>query len=372
MSRQNKRSRRRRVLQCALALGGLLLLAGCHTVGYYAQALRGHCQIIAREKSCAHLLADTNTPLELRVRLELAARLCDFAQRSLKLAVNGNYRDYADLKRPYVVWNVYAAPRFSLEPKTWWYPFVGSLDYQGYFSEGGASDCAARLRRRGYDAAVEGVEAYSTLGWFKDPLLNTWLHHEESAVAETLFHELAHQRVFAAGDTDFNEAFATTAGQEGARRWLRAGGDPNALQRYEAALARNAQFVALVQRTRSELENIYGDQRTADGELVAVKSPPSPPDQLLAEKQLALDGLKRAYEQLKASWGGHAGYDAWFATGPNNAQLNSVATYYDLVPAFERLLAVDGDDLEKFYATAGQLARLPKTERHRRLTMPLN
>ena len=360
--------RARRLLAAAVFIVTAAVFTGCQTVGYYAQAVRGQCQVLARQRSCEKLLADPATDAELRTKLQLAAQICDFAKCELKLPVNGHYRHYADLRRPYAVWNVCAAPELSLEPKTWWYPIVGSLDYRGFFSEREARRYAALLGGRGFDVSVEGVEAYSTLGWFKDPLLDTFIHHDAAALAEILFHELAHQRVFASGDTDFNEAFATAAGEEGVRRWLRVKSDPAPLEQYLTSLRRNREFVQLINATRDKLEILYGDERTSAGKLKAKKNPRNlSPAELRREKQRLLDELSRNYEKVKANWGGYPGYDAWFAHGANNARLNSVATYYDLVPAFERLLQAQGGDLEKFYAAVKKLAKLPKAERLRRL-----
>jgi predicted aminopeptidase len=361
-------ARRRRLVTVTLLLTSLAALTGCQTVSYYAQAVRGHCQVLARRQSCEKLIADPETPAELKAKLRLAGEICDFAKGELRLPANGHYQRYADVGRRYVVWNVTASPEFSLESKTWWYPVVGSLDYRGYFAESGARKYAVGLSQKGFDSYVEGVEAYSTLGWFKDPLLNTFIHHHEAALAEILFHELAHQRVFASGDTDFNEAFATAAGQEGARRWLRAKGDAATLEKYLTALQRNDQFVQLVAAARKKLEALYGDKRTPDGEIKATKQPREvPSEQLRQGKQRILDELRHDYEKFKAGWGGYTGYDEWFAGSLNNAQLNSVATYYDLVPAFERLLAANDGDPEKFYAAVKKLAKLPKAERHRQL-----
>jgi predicted aminopeptidase len=294
--------------------------------------------------------------------------LRSFAEKDLKLSVDGHYQKYVDVHRPFVVWNVEAALEFSLEPKTWWYPFAGSLEYRGYFSEQGARGYAARLQKQGYDVYVGGVEAYSTLGWFKDPVLNTFISNPESDLAETIFHELGHQRVFASGDTDFNEAFATTVGQEGARRWLRAKGDRAACEKYLAELRRTRQFARLIADTRERLEVLYGDVQTPQGQVKAARKPGAlAPQQLRQRKQEALDRLRQEYAQLKAQWGGAADYDDWFARPVNNAQLNSVAAYYDLVPGFERLLELNGGDLEKFYQAADRLAREPKTGRQQKL-----
>jgi len=360
--------RTRRILAGTLFILIVAAFSGCQTVGYYAQAVRGQYQMLAQRRSCEKLLADLATDAELKTKLQLTAQICDFAKRDLKLPANGHYRHYVDLHRPYAVWNVCAAPEFSLEPKTWWYPIVGSLDYRGFFSERDARKYADILDGRGFDVSVDGVEAYSTLGWFKDPLLNTFIHHDEAELAEILFHELAHQRVFVSGDTDFNEAFATSVGEEGVRRWLRAKGDTAMLGEYLSTLRHNVEFVRLVTLTRNKLKTFYTDTETPAGQIKATNKPRSrSTGELRAEKQRILDELHRDYEKLKADWGGYAGHDEWFSRGVNNARLNSVATYYDLVPTFERLLAANGGDLEKFYAATKQLAKLPKAERQRRL-----
>jgi predicted aminopeptidase len=361
------RARRKRLWPLAV-LAAAALACGCRTAGYYAQAARGQYQILARQKGVNGLIADPQTPAALRTQLRLVQELRAFAARELRLPVDGHYRNYADLQRPYVVWNVQAAAAFSLEPKTWWYPLVGRLEYRGYFSERGAADYARRLEAKGCDVSVEGVEAYSTLGWFRDPVLNTFVSHAEPDLAEIIFHELAHQRVFAPGDTDFNEAFATAAGQEGARRWLRAAGNTNLCETYVRSLRRNGQFVQLIMNARAQLEKIYGDTRDPDGKIKAAKKPPAAPDQLQREKQRVLDGLRAEYEQLKAGWDGYAGFDGWFTSQLNNARLNSVANYYDLVPGFERLLEANGGELEAFYRATERLAKMRPEQRRQCLS----
>jgi predicted aminopeptidase len=229
------------------------------------------------------------------------------------------------------------------------------LEYRGYFSERDAQRYAGKLERKGLDVYVEGVEAYSTLGWFRDPVLSTFIHYEEAVLAETLFHELAHQKLFVGSDTDFDEAFATAVGQEGARRWLEHTGNPDALTAYQVALRREEQFVGLVTAARQKLEAAYTNS-------------PSPPNFACRQaKEQIVAQLRRDYAELKKQWGGYAGYDTWFAQPLNNAQLNTIATYYDWVPAFQRLLRESGGNLEKFYGVAKTVAKCSKPERHRRL-----
>lgn len=331
------------------------VLSGCQTVSYYKQAIRGQYQIFANREPVEKLLADTNTPPELRGKFQLVLDLRRFAEAELKLPVNGHYNRYVDLKRRFVVWNVHAAREFSLEPKTWWYPVVGRLKYRGFFSEPRARAYAKGLQAEGLDVYVGGVEAYSTLGWFKDPLLNTFIHHDEVILSEILFHELAHQRVFVSGDTDFNEAFATAAAEEGVRRWFK--DKPDKLDLFQAHEKRERDFVRMVLATREELKGIYA--RSNDS-----------PAALRHDKLMAIEELRRQYAQVKREqWGGYSSYDGWFDRPINNAQLNTIATYHRFVPAFRALLRKNGGDLEKFYKEVEQLGKLPKKERHQKLLL---
>jgi predicted aminopeptidase len=282
--------RLRKWLIAPALLLAMLAMSGCQSLSYYGQAIKGQYEIVAHRERIEKLLADPQAPAPLKAKLDLVQKLRAFAAKDLRLPVDGLYEKYADMHRPFVVWNVEAAPKFSLEPKAWWYPWVGSLEYRGYFSEQAARNYAARLQKQGYDVYVGGVTAYSTLGWFKDPILNTFIFDPEPDLAETLFHELGHQRVFASGDTDFNEAFATTVGQEGARRWLRANGDTSACEKYLAELRRTREFANLIMATRERLKTLYEDDRTAEGKLKAVKKKRArPPDQLREQKQQLLN-----------------------------------------------------------------------------------
>ncbi|HWD92330.1 MAG TPA: aminopeptidase [Verrucomicrobiae bacterium] len=367
MNRVSKIIRRRKCLLAVLLTATVLAVSGCQTIGFYAQAAKGQYQIFAHKKSIDKVIADPQTPVALREQLKLVAQLRDFARDQLKLPVDGNYLKYVDVHRPYVVWNVQATPQFSLQPRTWWYPLVGSLEYRGYFSEHGATNYAGRIARKDDDVYVDGVEAYSTLGWFKDPVLNTFIDLSEPELAEVIFHELGHRRVFARGDTDFNEAYATTVGQEGARRWLRASGKTNLLEKYAVALRRNDQFVHLIMSTREQLEKVYGDTLDKDGKVKAAKIPPLPPAQLKEQKQRVFAELRAKYEQLKTGWGGYRGYDEWFARELNNAQLNTIANYYDFLPAFKRLLDLNDGNMEKFYQAVERLSKMDKDQRHQSL-----
>jgi len=361
--RSLKRKTRRWLIVGLLAVV-LVGVSGCKTLNFYRQAIAGEYEMLSSQKPVEKILADTNTPAKLKSRLEVVQQFRAFAETDLKLPVDGHYKKFADLHRPFVVWNVEGASEFSLEPKSWWYVWVGSLEYRGYFSQSAAEKYGAALRKEGYDVFVGGVEAYSTLGVFKDPLLNTFIYHRDADLAEILFHELAHQRVFARGDEDFNEAFATTVGQEGAVRWLQKHGRQEALDRYRADLKRNNQFVHLIMRTRADLAELFQDERNEKGKLKSTHIERRIPAADLRQKKKAIyDRLQQQYAELKQQWGGANDYDEWFAKNVNNAKLNSVAAYYDLLPAFQHILQLNDGDLVKFYVEAERLSKLNRKER---------
>jgi predicted aminopeptidase len=365
-TRRERRFPRRGVFVFCAFVGLVVLLSGCSSVRYYKQAAVGQYEIFSKQQPIDEVMANPATTAALRQKLQLVLDLRRFAETNLHLETDGHYSRYADLGRRFVVWNVYAAPEFSLEPKRWWYPVVGKLKYRGYFSEKDARACAEQLKREGYDVHVGGVDAYSTLGWFKDPVLNTFLDDPPVELAETLFHELAHQRVFASGDTDFNEAFATAVGEEGTRRWLAMHGTPKQREQYEEDLKRKDQFVSLVMSVREELRRVYGEEVTEAGQPVPPSAPASV-EQKRAAKSAVIAKMRAEYEKLKAGWGGDSRYDNWFKRPINNAQLGTVAAYYHFVPAFKRLLADNEGDLGKFYAAAKSMAGLTKDVRHGQL-----
>lgn len=337
-----------------------LLLAGCSSLGYYGQAISGQWQILLQRRPISKLVNDPATPAPLRERLLLVQALRDFAESSLQLPVGRQFSSYVDVQRPFVVWNVFAAPALELQPLRWCYPVAGCVSYRGYFSEAAARTFARQLQAQGHDVYVGGVAAYSTLGWFADPVLNTVIGRESWQLASLLFHELAHQVVYVPGDTAFNESFATTVEQLGLERWLqqqgRAAEAESLLQRSVEDAARREQFVALVQAAVAELRQLYASAQL--------------PEQKLQLKQQRLQQLRQDYQLLRAQWGGHAGYDAWFAQELNNAQLLTVATYNDLVPGFRRLLDACDGELSCFYARVRTLAGQDALTRQQALAAP--
>jgi predicted aminopeptidase len=344
----------------AALLGAACLTVGCSTLGYYAQSVGGHLDLVQRARPIDELAADAATPETLRARLALAQRLRDFAVTDLHLPDNRSYRRYSDLGRSAAVWNVTAAPELSLTLQTWCFPVVGCVGYRGYYERAGADAEAATLRTRGLEVNVYGVPAYSTLGkldWLGgDPLLNTFIGWPEGELARLVFHELAHQVVFAAGDTTFNESFATAVERIGVQRWLAAHGSDEARRQYAALDARREDFRALTSRFRDRLDALYRSD-AADAAKRQAK------DALMAE-------LRAEHARLKAErWGGFGGYDGWFERA-NNASLGVLAAYNEQVPGFERLFAAEGRDFPRFYAAVARLAALPQAERHARLSPP--
>ena len=338
-----------------LAGVGVCLTSGCSTVGYYARSVTGHLELLQAARPVTQWIDDPATSTPLKERLELSQRIRDFAVSALAEPDNASYRRYADLRRPAAVWNVVAAPELSLVPKTWCFWVVGCVGYRGYYDPVQAEALATDLRAEGLDVAVYPVPAYSTLGrlpaggWLADPLPNTFIGYPEGELARLVFHELAHQVVFAPGDTLFNESFASTVEKIGAGRWLAEHAAPAARADYELAEARRADFRALTMRYRDELVRLYASTHGEDAKRV--------------EKAAILARLRADYAAMKATrWGGYAGYDAWFAQA-NNAAFGVLASYTGLVPAFEKVFEREGRDFARFYAEVRRIAALPPGER---------
>lgn len=339
--------------RCAgLSLVSLLLLSGCN-LGYYSQAISGHLEIQRKAQPISRLLKDSQTPDALRRQLDHFIELRRFAHEQLLLPDQGSYQSYADLGRPYVTWMLIATPEFSLEPKTWCFPFVGCLPYQGFFREAEARAAAAALKAERLDVKLAGSPAYSSLGWFKDPLLNTMLHKKDIQLAETLFHELAHQKLYFKNDTAFNEAFASALAQHGVELWLTATGRTQALGEYRQGLDRSSDFRQLSLRTRGRLQQLYSGSDTQET--------------MRQRKAEIFQQMQGEYQALKQDWGGYAGYDAFMGQALNNAHLALISTYQQLVPNFLRLLADCKGVLPDFYRQVTSWKALAPEERRRKL-----
>ena len=330
-----------------------LALAGCATVEYYAQSVTGHFRLMVGAKSVEAIVADPETTPLLAARLRTALHIRDFASTALSLPANESYRRYVDLDRRNVLWNVVAAPELSLEPRQWCFPVAGCVSYRGYFSESDAREYARALESEGWDVTVAGVGAYSTLGWFDDPLLSTMVELPEYSLAGIVFHELAHQRLYVPGDTAFNESFAVVVERAGVRRWIEAQARAGLGERYRVAAERRAAFLELARDTRHALADLYASSRT---------------DAEKREAKAGLIGRLRArYDAMRATWTSGPTYDFWFELGVNNAAIALLSTYDRWVPALESLLAQSGDDLDAFYRASDVLAALSADERRARL-----
>ncbi|MGX8008136.1 aminopeptidase [Mesorhizobium sp. ORM8.1] len=325
-------------------------ITGCTSVSYYAQSVAGHVEIMAARKNVAGLIQNRATPAPLRAKLTSASAIRRFASEELAEPDNSSYRSYVDIHRDNVTYAVFAAPRFSLTPVTWCFPVFGCVPYRGYFSPKSAAESAADLQRKGLDVYVSGVTAYSTLGWFSDPLLSTMLRQDDAYIASLIFHELAHQTIYVNNDSAFNEAFAVSVETSGTRKWLRATGNRAGLRRYETNRRRSADFLRLIAQTRDELAQVYRSPRT--------------PEKMAAAKAATIDRLRVRYRQMRdRRWGGYRGYDAWFAAPINNAKLAATSVYGEQVPAFLRLLDLCGGDYPRFYAAVRRIGHLPQASR---------
>ena len=338
-------ARARRTLRATLLLLCLPLVGGCTSIAYYWQGMRGQLDVLERAQPIPSVLATTTDPA-LKRKLERVLAIRDYASRELGLPDNPSYRSYTDLGRRYVLWNVFATPELSLEARQWCFPVAGCVNYRGYFDEAAARAEAASLAAAGDDVYVGGVPAYSTLGYFNDPMLSTVIRYPDTEVARLIFHELAHQVAYAKDDTVFNESFAVSVEEEGVSRWLAQQNDPALNAQFDTSQRYREAFHALTERTRRELAALYA-------------SPASVEDKR-AGKVAAFAALRASYEAAKKESGGLAAYDGWFAQGPNNANLAAVGLYSQKVPEFHALLAADGGDLPRFYAHVKALAQSPK------------
>jgi predicted aminopeptidase len=331
------------------AAAAALLLSSCSSLSYYTQAAQGQLQLLSDARPIDDWIADTSTNAKLRHRLEAARQIRRFAIGEMKLPDNGSYTHYTNLKRPYVLWNVVATPELSLKPIEWCFPVAGCVNYRGYYDKAQAQAFAKQMRAKGNDVEMGGVSAYSTLGWFSDPLMSTFINYPDAELARLIFHELAHQVVYVAGDSQFNESFASAVEQAGVEAWLERFGNPAMSEAYERYKTRKSDFLALLLHYRGELERTY-------------KSMESDQHKRATKARLFM-ALQDDYQVLKANWGGYAGYDRFFAEPLSNAHLASVATYNDFVPAFRVLLRRE-KTWNGFYKAVNRLARLDKEERH--------
>lgn len=335
---------------------GTLLLAcvaasACSTLSYYAHVAHGEMGLLASRRSAATIVDDPGADATLRARLRQALAARAFASDHLLLPRNRSYTSYVELGRPYVTWSVFAAPEFSVEPVTHCFPFAGCVAYLGFFDHARAERSAERLAGQGNDTAVEGVAAYSTLGWFADPILSSMLRWSDDELDGVIFHELAHQKLYVKDDTAFNESYASFVQEEGLSQWRASRGLPAAGAHVEA---HEKAFTQLVLDLRDRLRALYAQ--------------PSSAEAMRAAKRVEIEAFRERYKTLRdGAWSGDRRYDRWVDAPINNARLVPFGLYDRWVDAFSRIFSNADAQWPAFYAEVSRLAALPRAERERRL-----
>ena len=334
-----------------VALALCALVSGCDTA-YYWQAARGQLDLMQRQRPIAELLQDSTTPAATRQALNYLLSARSFALEQLQLEDNQSYLQYVDLQREYVSWNVFATPELSMQNHTWCYPIAGCVSYRGYFDETDAEAYSNALKQEGFDTYVSGVGAYSTLGWFDDPVLSTFLQRGKVSLAALLFHELAHQVLYVQDDTEFNESFASSVETLLLQRWIQQQALQEDWQTYRRMEARQAAFTQLVLQHQQQRTDLFQSDLEAS-------------EKRRRKAQLIQD-MHQDYADFKQTWQ-YDGYDNWVAKGLNNAQLSTVAAYHGLKPGFLALYERSGQNLTTFIQECRRLATLERDDRHQHL-----
>tara|TARA_R110000782_G_scaffold220177_5_gene307427 strand:- start:1696 stop:2766 length:1071 start_codon:yes stop_codon:yes gene_type:complete len=326
----------------------IALISGCSTVNYYSQSIQGQFEIIQKRQNIKMLLADNNLPDSQRQRLETILKLREFSINQLGLPDNNSYLSYADLERDFVIWNIFATEEFSLSPLKWCYLIVGCLDYRGYFSETDAKNHAVKLEAQGHDIFLGGVSAYSTLGWFDDPVLNTMLRWNDIQLATVMFHELAHQQLYIKNDTEFNESYAEAVATIGVIKWLEQSPDKNLLSEYMQSRSQEKQFISLVMKYKTVLDKLYRSETDKK--------------QMLIQKKAVFQQMKGEYKTLSHHWKKDR-YAHWFSSGLNNAKLAATVTYHQYASSFINIFNKLNKDLNRFYSLIESLSHCKQMKR---------
>ena len=329
----------------------LLNLAGCASPLYYGQAISGHMTIMRERENITDIIDRVETGAELRRQLKLSIEIRRFASQHLGLPENNSYSQFVATGREAVTWNVLAAPEFSVQAREWCFLVSGCVPYRGYFQLEGARKFASKMEAGSYDVAVSPAIAYSTLGWFEDPLLDTMLNYSDEQLAALLFHELAHQQLYVKGDTSFNESYAEFVEEAGVRLWLHAQGQLDALERWQARENASVQFNALLIRTRDRLAQEY------------LSGHPEP--RMRENKEIIFSDMRKEYSNMvQQDWNGKDYYKTWFSRTLNNAQLALTSSYQGGACAFRSLYQTADRDIIRFHQLAAEKAELDKAERH--------
>ncbi len=319
----------------------VIWLTGCSQISYYGQSVSGHSRLMLKRQPVKRVLKGTELNQDLRAQLQLSQKVLAFAHQELGLPKTKSYRAYVDLGRDFPVWNVVAAQEFSLHAQQWCYLVIGCASYRGYFSKERAERYAQTLQQKGMETYVGGAVAYSTLGWFRDPLLSSMFRYGDHYLIETLIHELAHQKLYWNGWSELNEGFATVVADAGMERWLQQNA-PQDLAQYQARKRAEADFDNLIAELKKELQNIYNSGQMLQKKRVA--------------KQSKLVKFYDNYRHLRVSkWGGKGWFDQWLMQPVNNARLAAYSTYQSLIPQLKSLLSECGQDFQRFYDTLAEL-----------------
>ena len=329
----------------------LLSLGGCADMGYYWHSARGHLAVMNQRVDIDELVADETTDAVLRERLLLVKEIRRFSVERLKLPQNDSYLSYVELDRPWLIQNLFAAPEFSTRLHQWCYPVIGCASYRGYYDEKRLADYVEELESRGLEVYTGRVSAYSTLGWFDDPVLSSFIDWPDHRLAGLLFHELTHQQIYIDDDTTFNESLASAVQQVGTELWLESRKQYDELERIARWLQYRAEVIELIQATRARLQTLYATDASDD--------------EKRRDKQTIFEQARSEHTRLAMQHGINGGYSGWFAGEMNNAKIGSVAAYNSQMPAFINMIRAHGNDFERFYRYAETIGRLVKEDRDR-------
>ncbi len=333
----------------ALAIVAIPLVQGCSTLSYYQQAMVGQYNVLSNRIDIETLIADENTPAALKQKLETVFHIRAFSAIEMQMNIGNSYSQYSDIKRDYVVWNITATPELSLTRYQWCYPIIGCQNYRGYFKQKAAESETDQLKQQGFDIWMGGVTAYSTLGWFDDPILNTFVYREDSDLAALLIHELSHQILYIKDDTAFNESFATAVEIEGLRRWLISINQEPLMRRHQLKIKEKDLFISTVSASMNRLKTVYESDLSDDAKRV--------------QKHQIIEAMKEEYTQGIRDSHLSGYFTRWFDK-VNNAKLITVSNYYRYVPAFTAMIAESEGDMSQFYETAKKLSEQDKNIRN--------
>ncbi|MFT4650842.1 MAG: putative aminopeptidase [Flavobacteriales bacterium] len=332
-----------------LAVVSVILLSACADIGYYWHSTKGHMSIMNQRVDIATLLEDPDLDTTSRSRLLLVQEIRAFSIDTLALPDNGSYTSYSQLDQPYVLRNLFAAPEFSTRLLSWCYPIAGCASYRGYFDEGLLSKFVTTLKKDNMDIHIGEVPAYSTLGWFDDPVLSSFINWPDARLAGLIFHELTHQRLYVDNDTQFNESLASAVQRIGTELWLQSRQRSDEIKQFRESNLYSQAIVALIEQTKAELDTLYETEKSTASKR--------------QQKQIILDAAIEGHTTLARSYNKKGGYTRWFSSGLNNAKLAAVSAYNTHVLAFMNMMDAQQGNFESFFAYVGTIAELPKLQR---------